>query len=49
MFLHYVRSAWEYDKLKIKIAIHKWMHRKVLRKVLEDVSNYVKSQMDGNI
>ncbi|PBK77566.1 hypothetical protein ARMSODRAFT_949504 [Armillaria solidipes] len=36
MFLYYARSAWEYVKLKIKIAVYKWMYRKVLRKLRED-------------
>ncbi|KAK0232860.1 hypothetical protein IW262DRAFT_28884 [Armillaria fumosa] len=44
MFLYYARSTWEYVKLKIKIAIYKWMHRKVLRKVLEEA----KRKLDDN-
>ncbi|KAK0506548.1 hypothetical protein EDD18DRAFT_1325746 [Armillaria luteobubalina] len=44
MFLYYARSAWEYVKLKLKIAIYKWTCRKVLYKVLEDA----KHKLDDN-
>ncbi|KAK0506458.1 hypothetical protein EDD18DRAFT_1240952, partial [Armillaria luteobubalina] len=44
MFLYYARSAWEYVKLNIKIAIYKWMHGKVVRKVLEEA----KRKLDDN-
>ncbi|KAK0506557.1 hypothetical protein EDD18DRAFT_1342948 [Armillaria luteobubalina] len=44
MYLYYARSAWEYIKLSIKIAIYKWMHRKVLRKILEEA----KHKLDDN-
>ncbi|SJL05329.1 uncharacterized protein ARMOST_08696 [Armillaria ostoyae] len=36
MFLYYARSAWEYVKLKIKIAVDERMRRKELHKLLED-------------
>ncbi|KAK0456819.1 hypothetical protein EV421DRAFT_1896018 [Armillaria borealis] len=44
MFLYYARSAWEYVKRKIKVAIYKWMYRKVLPKILEDA----KRKSDSN-